>query len=160
VDNRCQGRTATARPTELALADADALVVRSATKVTKDVIAAAPRFGSSPATGTGVDNVDLEAASQRGIIVMNAPGANSISVAELALAAAAGAGASFARRRCRDEDQEMGKEEVSPVSSCAARRSASSASAGSARKSPHERDRSRCRSSRTIRSSLPDSPDS
>ena len=69
-----------------ALADADALVVRSATKVTKDVIAAAPALRVIARAGTGVDNVDLEAASQRGIIVMNAPGANSISVAELAMA--------------------------------------------------------------------------
>ena len=69
-----------------ALADADALVVRSATKVTRDVIAAAPTLRVIARAGTGVDNVDLDAASQRGIIVMNAPGANSISVAELVLA--------------------------------------------------------------------------
>ncbi len=69
-----------------ALADADAIVVRSATKVTRDVIAAAPKLRVIARAGTGVDNVDLDAASQRGIIVMNAPGANSISVAELLMA--------------------------------------------------------------------------
>ncbi len=69
-----------------ALADADALVVRSATKVTPDLIAAAPALRVIARAGTGVDNVDLDAASQRGIVVMNAPGANSISVAELLLA--------------------------------------------------------------------------
>jgi D-3-phosphoglycerate dehydrogenase / 2-oxoglutarate reductase len=69
-----------------ALADADALVVRSATKVTRDVIAAAPMLRVIARAGTGVDNVDLDAASQRGVVVMNAPGANSISVAELLLA--------------------------------------------------------------------------
>jgi D-3-phosphoglycerate dehydrogenase len=68
-----------------AVADADALVVRSATKVTKAVIDAAPKLRVIARAGTGVDNVDLEAASGRGIIVMNAPGANSISVAELAM---------------------------------------------------------------------------
>jgi D-3-phosphoglycerate dehydrogenase len=68
-----------------ALADADALVVRSATRVTREVIAAAPRLRVIARAGTGVDNVDLDAASARGIIVMNAPGANSISVAELAM---------------------------------------------------------------------------
>ena len=68
-----------------AVADADALVVRSATKVTSEVIAAAPRLRVIARAGTGVDNVDLVAASARGIIVMNAPGANSISVAELAM---------------------------------------------------------------------------
>ena len=67
------------------LADADALVVRSATKVTADVIAAAPRLRVIARAGTGVDNVDVPAASARGIVVMNAPGANSISVAELAI---------------------------------------------------------------------------
>ena len=68
-----------------AVADADALVVRSATRVTREVIDAAPSLRVIARAGTGVDNVDLEAASARGIVVMNAPGANSISVAELAL---------------------------------------------------------------------------
>ncbi len=68
------------------LADADAIVVRSATKVTADIIAAAPKLRAIARAGTGVDNVDVEAASARGIVVMNAPGANSVSVAELALA--------------------------------------------------------------------------
>ena len=68
------------------LADADALVVRSATKVTSALIAAAPKLRVIARAGTGVDNVDVPAASARGIVVMNAPGANSISVAELAMA--------------------------------------------------------------------------
>jgi D-3-phosphoglycerate dehydrogenase len=68
------------------LAEADALVVRSATKVTADIIAAAPRLRAIARAGTGVDNVHVETASARGIVVMNAPGANSISVAELAMA--------------------------------------------------------------------------
>ena len=67
------------------LAGADALVVRSATKVTAEVIAAAPRLRVIARAGTGVDNVDVPAASARGIVVMNAPGANSVSVAELAI---------------------------------------------------------------------------
>ncbi len=70
---------------ETALADADALIVRSATKVTAALIAAAPKLRVIARAGTGVDNVDLDAASTRGIVVMNAPGANSISVAELAM---------------------------------------------------------------------------
>ena len=74
-------------PDQLAvdLADADALVVRSATKVTAALIGAAPRLRAIARAGTGVDNVDVPAASARGIVVMNAPGANSISVAELAV---------------------------------------------------------------------------
>ncbi|HXG88383.1 MAG TPA: phosphoglycerate dehydrogenase [Vicinamibacterales bacterium] len=83
IDAR-SGRT----PAELAvdLADADAIVVRSATKVTADLIAAAPKLRAIARAGTGVDNVDVTAASARGIVVMNAPGANSISVAELTMA--------------------------------------------------------------------------
>ncbi len=74
-------------PDQLAhdLRDADALVVRSATKVTAPLIAASPTLRIIARAGTGVDNVDVPAASARGIVVMNAPGANSISVAELAV---------------------------------------------------------------------------
>lgn len=68
------------------IADADALIVRSATKVTKEVIDAAPTLKIIARAGSGVDNVDLEAASARGIVVINAPGGNSISVAEHAMA--------------------------------------------------------------------------
>lgn len=68
------------------LANADALVVRSATKVTPDIIAAAPKLRAIARAGTGVDNVHVDSATARGIVVMNAPGANSISVAELAMA--------------------------------------------------------------------------
>ncbi len=88
---RAEGWTVDARtgrtPEQLAtdLADADAIVVRSATKVTAPLIAAAPQLRAIARAGTGVDNVDVQAASSRGIVVMNAPGANSISVAELAL---------------------------------------------------------------------------
>jgi D-3-phosphoglycerate dehydrogenase / 2-oxoglutarate reductase len=88
---RAEGWTLDARagrtPEQLAtdLADADALVVRSATKVTASLIAAAPALRVIARAGTGVDNVDVAAASARGIVVMNAPGANSVSVAELAI---------------------------------------------------------------------------
>ena len=68
------------------LADADALVVRSATKVDASLIEAAPKLRVIARAGTGVDNVDVAAASARGIVVMNAPGANSVSVAEHTMA--------------------------------------------------------------------------
>ena len=68
------------------IADADALIVRSATKVTSQLIASAPQLRVIARAGSGVDNVDLQAASERGILVLNAPGANSISVAEHAFA--------------------------------------------------------------------------
>ena len=75
------------KPDELArdLVEADALIVRSATQVTSNLIAAAPKLKVIARAGTGVDNVDVPAASDRGILVMNAAGANSISVAELAI---------------------------------------------------------------------------
>ncbi len=60
----------------------DALIVRSATKVTKDIIAAAQNLKVIGRAGVGLDNVDLEAATQKGIIVMNTPGGNTISTAE------------------------------------------------------------------------------
>ena len=88
---RAEGWTVDARtgrtPEQLAadLADADAIVVRSATKVTAPVIEAAKKLRVIARAGTGVDNVDVAAASARGIVVMNAPGANSISVAELTM---------------------------------------------------------------------------
>ena len=68
------------------VADADALIVRSATTVDASLIAAASRLRVVARAGTGVDNVDLDAASERGILVVNAPGANSVSVAEHACA--------------------------------------------------------------------------
>lgn len=77
------------RPREELLADvrdAEALVVRSATRVDAELIAAAPQLRVIARAGTGVDNVDLEAASARGILVLNAPGVNSVSVAEHACA--------------------------------------------------------------------------
>lgn len=67
-----------------AVADADALIVRS-DKVTDEVIAAARNLRIVVRAGAGYDNVDLAAASARGIVVMNTPGQNSNAVAELAL---------------------------------------------------------------------------
>ncbi len=65
--------------------DADALVVRSATKVTADLLAHAECLRAIGRAGVGVDNVDLEAATKRGIVVMNTPGGSAHSVAEQAV---------------------------------------------------------------------------
>ncbi|HET8547885.1 MAG TPA: phosphoglycerate dehydrogenase [Bryobacteraceae bacterium] len=64
------------------LADAEALVVRSAVKVTGDVLAKAPKLKVIGRAGVGVDNVDLPAATAAGVLVMNTPGGNAVSVAE------------------------------------------------------------------------------
>src|SRR5579863_715868 len=66
--------------------DADALIVRSATKVTAELIQGAPQLRAIGRAGVGVDNVDLAAATQRGIVVMNTPGGNATSVAEHTMA--------------------------------------------------------------------------
>ncbi|MCQ2130794.1 MAG: 3-phosphoglycerate dehydrogenase [Bacteroidales bacterium] len=68
-----------------AVADADALIIRS-DKVTAEVIAAAKNLKIVVRAGAGYDNVDLEAATKAGVIVMNTPGQNSNAVAELAIA--------------------------------------------------------------------------
>src|SRR5262249_15137586 len=64
------------------LPEYDALAVRSATKVTADLLASASRLKVVGRAGIGVDNVDLEAATKRGIVVMNTPGGSSLTVAE------------------------------------------------------------------------------
>lgn len=61
---------------------ADALVVRSETDVNSDVLAAGVNLRVVARAGTGVDNIDLEAATRAGVLVLNAPGANAISAAE------------------------------------------------------------------------------
>ena len=65
-----------------AVADVHGLVVRSQTQVTARVIGAAPRLEVVGRAGVGVDNIDVDAATQRGVIVANAPLANTISAAE------------------------------------------------------------------------------
>ncbi|MBI4227199.1 MAG: phosphoglycerate dehydrogenase, partial [Candidatus Omnitrophica bacterium] len=64
------------------IADYDALVVRSGTQVTREVLEAASRLKVVGRAGAGLDNVDVEAASKRGVIVMNAAGGNTIATAE------------------------------------------------------------------------------
>ncbi len=67
------------------LADADGLVVRSAVQVDDALLEHAPRLRVIGRAGVGVDNIDADAATRRGIVVMNTPGANAIAVAELTL---------------------------------------------------------------------------
>ena len=68
-----------------ALADADALVVRSAVQVDDALMEHAPKLRVIGRAGVGVDNIDAEAATRRGIVVMNTPGANAVAVAELTI---------------------------------------------------------------------------
>ncbi len=99
-----QGRSASTLAADVA--DADGLIVRGATRVTAELIAAAPKLRVIARAGTGVDNVDLDAASARGILVLNAPGANSISVAEHAWALMLASARSITRA---DADMKAGR---------------------------------------------------
>jgi D-3-phosphoglycerate dehydrogenase len=69
-----------------AVVDADALIIRSGTQVTAEVIAAAKQLSVVGRAGIGVDNVDVGAATARGIVVMNTPGGNTVTTAEHAIA--------------------------------------------------------------------------
>jgi D-3-phosphoglycerate dehydrogenase / 2-oxoglutarate reductase len=64
------------------IAGAEALIVRSATKVTAELLDMAPKLRAVGRAGVGVDNIDLEAATKRGVLVMSTPGGNAVSVAE------------------------------------------------------------------------------
>lgn len=87
---RCAEVTVRLNPTReellAAVGEYDALVVRSATRVTAEVLAAGTRLQVVGRAGTGVDNIDVDAATRRGIVVVNAPGGNTIAVAEHTLA--------------------------------------------------------------------------
>lgn len=69
-----------------ALSDADAVIVRSSTKITREALAHADRLQVIGRAGVGVDNIDVEAATERGIAVLNAPSGNTTSAAELTMA--------------------------------------------------------------------------
>jgi len=68
-----------------ALGAFDGLLIRSATRVTAELLEAAPRLRVIGRAGVGVDNVDLAAATRRGVLVVNTPGGSSVAVAELSL---------------------------------------------------------------------------
>lgn len=68
------------------LADAEAVLIRSAVRITKEVFDLAPKLRVIGRAGVGIDNVDCDEATARGVVVMNTPGGNAISVAEHTLA--------------------------------------------------------------------------
>jgi D-3-phosphoglycerate dehydrogenase len=78
--------TPTAAELTAEIADADALVIRSATKITPALLGAAKKLRAIGRAGVGVDNVDVEASTNRGVLVMNTPGGNAVSVSEHTLA--------------------------------------------------------------------------
>lgn len=61
----------------------DGIIIRSGTKLTKDLLEKSGRLKAIARAGVGVDNVDVPAATEKGIVVMNTPGGNTVSTAEL-----------------------------------------------------------------------------
>ncbi len=85
LQESCEVVTAAGEPRDRLielLTDAEGLVVRSGTRVDGELMAAAPRLRVVGRAGVGVDNIDLDEATRRGILVVNAPLANSVSAAE------------------------------------------------------------------------------
>ena len=116
------------------IAEYDALVVRSETKVTAEVFAAGKQLQVVGRAGVGVDNIDLNAATERGVVVVNAPLGNTISAAEHTIGADAGARAPHPGGERVAEGRRVEARRSSSAWSCAARRWASSGSARSARR--------------------------
>jgi len=147
------------KPAELdkAIAGAHALIVRSETRVTAPLMARAPHLRVVARAGTGVDTIDVPAATRRGIAVMNTPGANTVSAGEhamgllLALVRRISDAAAAMRRGEWDRKRFEGTE-------LRGKTMASWASAASARTSRNWRARSGCRWSVTIRTCRPSAP--
>ena len=67
------------------ISEYDALAIRSGTKITDQVLEKAPHLKAIGRAGVGVDNIDVNAATKRGVVVMNAPGGNTVTTAEHAI---------------------------------------------------------------------------
>jgi hypothetical protein len=132
----------------------DAIVIRSATKLTADLIELATSLKMIGRAGVGVDNVDVEAATRRGIVVANAPESTVVSAAEQTVGPDRRARSQYPAGPRRSEAASLGALRDGAASSSRARHSASSALAGSASRSPAGRSGSGCRSSRTTRLSV------
>ena len=123
----------TDRPALLAaLADADAVIVRSATTVDAEAVAAAPRLKVVARAGVGLDNVDVPAATARGVMVVNAPTSNIVSAAEQAIALLLAVARQHRQRQRGAEERASGSAPSTPASRCRARPSAWSGWAASA----------------------------
>ena len=116
------------------------MTIRSGSQITAAVLDAAKNLRVIGRPGVGVDNVDLEAATRHGIVVMNSPMGNLVSTAELTFALLLAVARNIAQADASHEGGEVGPQGVRRRRSCPASASASSASAASA-----ARWRTRCR---------------
>src|SRR6056297_1734522 len=94
-----------------AVADANALIVRSGTEVTEEVLAAAPELVIVGRAGIGVDNIDIDAATDHGVIVANAPDPNVRATAEHTVGMIFAAARSIPQAHARLQDGEWAKSE-------------------------------------------------
>ena len=117
------------------IGDYDAIVIRSATKLTADLIERADRLKVIGRAGVGVDNVDVEAATRRGIVVANAPESTVVSAAEHTSACCSRSRATSRRRTPRSRRAAGSARRCGGHRARRTRRSACSASAGSASRS-------------------------
>jgi D-3-phosphoglycerate dehydrogenase len=85
-DDQVTPTVRTAEQLLAALADADAVIIRSATIIDAEALEHAPKFRVVARAGVGLDNVDVEAATRAGVMVVNAPTSNIVSAAEHAVA--------------------------------------------------------------------------
>ena len=132
------------------LGDSDALFVRSAVKVNQDVLSRAPKLKVIGRAGVGTDNVDLPAATAAGVLVMNTPGGNAVSVAEHTLALMLSMARSIPQANASTKSGKWKRRNFSGMS-YAARRWAWLASAVSDARSSSERRPSKCEWLRMIR---------
>ena len=116
------------------LADYEAIITRSSTTVTAEFLAHARTLRILGRAGVGVDNIDIDACSRKGVVVVNAPHGNVVSAAEHTV----GMLLALVRKipPANEQLKRLNGTGRSPASSCSGRRSGSSASARSARASP------------------------
>ena len=121
------------------LGEFDGILIRSATKLTADLIAKGENLKVIGRAGTGVDNVDIDAATKRGIIVANAPEANSVAAAEHTMAIVLALCRNVAQAQAVAGRGPLGPREVQGLRALRQdprRRRASAASASSSRRWP------------------------
>ena len=121
------------------IGDYDGLAIRSTTKVTDKLRGRADRLKAVGRAGIGIDNVELAAATSRGIVVMNTPFGNAITTAEHTVALMMALARQIPEADHSMQDRQVAEEPLHRASSSTARRSASSAAAISARSSPSGR---------------------
>ena len=95
-----------------ALETADGIVIRSGTQLTAEILEGQPRLKAIVRAGVGVDNIDVAAATRRGIVVMNTPGGNTISTAEHTMALLLVAGAKRAQGQRQPQGGQVGTHQV------------------------------------------------